>query len=269
MKMYIYVIIPIVLIAVIGLTAACFSRGQIMDGDGMENSYKHIAQSDAMEMMKENDGHVVVDVRRLDEYAEGHIPGAICIPNETIGDTQPPELKDLDQIILIYCRSGRRSREAAQKLFNMGYTRIYEFGGIMTWKGEIVKEDMDFHMDPVAIPGLRINGEYHNIVFEGNSSAEAFLEKIKKEPLEIKMQDYGGFEKVGDLPYELPTNDERITTSPGDIILYQGNKLTIYYGENTWNLTRIGHIYSADEKELRELMESGEVTAEFFVEWTE
>ena len=106
----------------------------------MVNSYRQISQDEAMRMMEQDDGHVVVDVRRQDEYDSGHIPGAILIPNESIETTPPEELPDLNQIILIYCRSGRRSKEAAQKLFDMGYTNIYEFGGINTWTGEIVSE---------------------------------------------------------------------------------------------------------------------------------
>ena len=92
-----------------------------------------------MKMMEKDDGHIIVDVRRQDEYDEGHIKGAILIPNESISDKKPKELPDLDQIILIYCRSGRRSKEASQKLADMGYTNIYEFGGINTWTGEIEK----------------------------------------------------------------------------------------------------------------------------------
>ena len=91
-------------------------------------------------MMQDDDGHVIVDVRRADEYAQGHIPGAILIPNESIGTEKPEALPDMEQIILIYCRSGNRSKQAAQKLFDMGYTNIYEFGGINTWSGEIVTE---------------------------------------------------------------------------------------------------------------------------------
>ena len=91
-------------------------------------------------MMAKDDGHIVVDVRRQDEYDAGHIPGAILIPNESIGTEQPEELPDLNQIILIYCRSGNRSKQAAQKLYNMGYTNIYEFGGINTWTAKIVTE---------------------------------------------------------------------------------------------------------------------------------
>ena len=90
-------------------------------------------------MMAKDDGHVIVDVRRQDEYDAGHIPGAILIPNESIDKERPKDLPDLDQIIFVYCRSGRRSKEASEKLAQMGYKNIYEFGGIITWPGETVK----------------------------------------------------------------------------------------------------------------------------------
>ena len=102
-------------------------------------SYKQITLEEAKEMMTKDDGHIIVDVRRQDEYDEGHIPDAVLIPNESITDKQPDELHDLNQIILVYCRSGRRSKEASQKLTDMGYTNVYEFGGINTWTGEVVK----------------------------------------------------------------------------------------------------------------------------------
>ena len=102
-------------------------------------SYKQITQEEAKEMMTKDDGHIIVDVRRQDEYDEGHIPGALLIPNESITDKKPEELPDLNQIVLVYCRSGRRSKEASQKLADIGYTDVYEFGGINTWTGEIVK----------------------------------------------------------------------------------------------------------------------------------
>ena len=126
--------------AILFLLTGCASRGQVMDGDGMLNSYKQISQEQAKEMMEKDDGLVVVDVRRQDEYDAGHIPGAILIPNESINKDQPEELPDLNQIILVYCRSGNRSKQAAQKLFDMGYRNIYEFGGITDWTGEIVTE---------------------------------------------------------------------------------------------------------------------------------
>ena len=103
-------------------------------------SYKQISQSEAKEMMAKDDGHIIVDVRREDEYNAGHIPGAIRVTNEDIGDTMPEELPDLNQIILVYCRSGRRSKEASEKLAKIGYTNVYEFGGIIDWDGEVVKE---------------------------------------------------------------------------------------------------------------------------------
>nr|WP_164175121.1 rhodanese-like domain-containing protein [Ruminococcus flavefaciens] len=106
--------------------------------DSAAATYQQITQEKAKEMMQAEDGHIIVDVRRQDEYDSGHIPGAILIPNESIGTEQPKELPDLDQVIFIYCRSGRRSKEASQKLADMGYTHIYEFGGIIDWTGEIV-----------------------------------------------------------------------------------------------------------------------------------
>lgn len=103
-------------------------------------TFQKITQEEAKERMRRDDGHLIVDVRRPDEYAEGHIPGAICIPNETITDTAPQELPDQDQILLIYCRSGNRSRQAAEKLVKLGYTNVYEFGGITEWNGEITAD---------------------------------------------------------------------------------------------------------------------------------
>ena len=131
--------IVIFLLLMLFLTTGC---AQKLDGDGMigKTTYIQIDQEKAKEMMAVNDGHVVVDVRRTDEYASGHIPGAILIPNESIGTEKPDQLPDKDQIILVYCRSGNRSKQAAQKLADMGYTNIYEFGGINTWTGEVITE---------------------------------------------------------------------------------------------------------------------------------
>lgn len=127
----------ILLTAFVLLFTACSSGGQIMDGEDMVRSYTQISQDQAKEMIEKEDGHIIVDVRRQDEFETGHIPGAICIPNESIGTEQPEELPDLNQVILVYCRSGNRSKQAAQKLFDMGYTNVYEFGGIIDWTGEI------------------------------------------------------------------------------------------------------------------------------------
>ena len=124
--------------AAILLLTACSATGQPMDGEDMVRSFTQISQDEAKEMMKKDDGHLIIDVRRQDEFEAGHIPGAVCIPNENIGTEQPEELPDLDQILLIYCRSGNRSTQASQKLFDLGYTNIVEFGGIQPWPGETV-----------------------------------------------------------------------------------------------------------------------------------
>ena len=89
-------------------------------------------------MMQEQSDYLIVDVRRPDEFAEGHIKDAINVPNEDITDGMPELLPDKDQLLLIYCRSGNRSKEASRKLVDIGYTNVYEFGGINTWEGEIV-----------------------------------------------------------------------------------------------------------------------------------
>ena len=136
-----FLAIPLMLALAVLVLAGCTSAGQVMDGSDMvHESYTQITQEKAMEMMAEDDDHVIVDVRRQNEYDAGHIPGAILIPNESIGTEQPEQLPDLDQVIHVYCRSGNRSKEASQKQFDMGYTNVYEFGGINTWTGEIVTE---------------------------------------------------------------------------------------------------------------------------------
>ena len=99
-------------------------------------SYRQITMDEAVRMMEREEGYIILDVRRPDEFAAGHIPRAINVPNESIGTKEIPELPKKEQLILVYCRSGRRSKEAAQKLCALGYTNIVEFGGILDWTGE-------------------------------------------------------------------------------------------------------------------------------------
>ena len=101
--------------------------------------YEQISQDEARILMAEAEDRIILDVRTKEEYAEGHIPGAICVPNETIGTEMPEELPDKEQLILVYCRSGNRSKKAAEKLAKIGYTNVKEFGGIITWNGYIEK----------------------------------------------------------------------------------------------------------------------------------
>ena len=378
-------IIFLLITALFILLCGCSDKGQVMDGDGMLNSYRQISQEEAARMMEQDDGHVIVDVRRQDEYDAGHIPGAILIPNESIDAEPPAELPDKNQIILIYCRSGNRSKQAAEKLFNMGYTNIYEFGGITDWKGEIVtgstdvaesaaseggqtvritydsfegggleytvkidnpsiisyteeirrssydedgvdidgagydvifeftglqqgetkvtisarspiadnfdavytvkvdqnlnvtmsfmdsadtEEEYDL-MEPTASLVMEVNGKIYYPELMDNASAEAFFEKLEEGKLVVDLHDYGNFEKVGSLPWELPRNDEKITTVPGDIILYQGNQITIYYDENTWDFTRLAKINYVTKEELLDVLGEGDVTVSFWLEWSE
>ena len=101
-------------------------------------SYRQITMDEAIIMMEEESGYIILDVRTPEEFADKHIPGAVNIPNETIAAEEIPELPDKDQLILVYCRSGNRSKQASEKLAALGYTNVVEFGGINSWPGETV-----------------------------------------------------------------------------------------------------------------------------------
>ena len=109
------------------------------NAESSSSGYRQISMDEAVKMMRDEKNYIILDVRRPDEYAEGHIPGAINVPNEEIGTAEIAELPDKSQMILVYCRSGRRSKEASEKLVKLGYTNIVEFGGILDWKGELEK----------------------------------------------------------------------------------------------------------------------------------
>jgi len=126
-------LIPILLSALMFTGCAGTSNSQT-------NTYRSITMDEAVAMMEQETGYIILDVRRPDEFAAGHIPHAINVPNESIGTAEISELPDKDQLILVYCRSGRRSKDASEKLVKLGYTNIVEFGGILDWKGEIVTE---------------------------------------------------------------------------------------------------------------------------------
>ena len=121
------------------LLSALMLSGCAGTSDKQTNTYRSITMDEALTVMAEETGYIILDVRRPDEFAAGHIPNAINVPNETIGAEEIPELPDKDRLIMVYCRSGRRSKEASEKLVKLGYTNIVEFGGILDWKGETVK----------------------------------------------------------------------------------------------------------------------------------
>ena len=107
--------------------------------DGGSASYDQIGGAEAKALMDSESGYVIIDARTQEEYDQGHIPGAILIPEYEIADRAEKELPDKDQLILVYCRSGRRSKIAAEELVKLGYTNVKEFGGIIDWEYEIVK----------------------------------------------------------------------------------------------------------------------------------
>ena len=104
-----------------------------------EPNIQYVSMSDIEKIMNENENYIILDVRTIEEYNDGHIPGAICIPNETIDENVVSKLPDKEQLILIYCRSGNRSKQATKKLKDLGYLNLIEFGGIIDWPGEIEK----------------------------------------------------------------------------------------------------------------------------------
>ena len=120
------------------LLSALMFTGCAGPSNHQTNTYRSITMDEAVAMMEQENGYIILDVRRPDVFVAGHIPGAINVANETIGTSEIPELPDKNQLIMVYCRSGRRSKEASEKLVKLGYTNIVEFGGILDWKGETV-----------------------------------------------------------------------------------------------------------------------------------
>ena len=125
-------IIPILMVLL--LLSGCATQST-------EKTYRQITMREAVTMMEEETGYTILDVRTAQEYSEKHIPGAINIANVSIGTEDIPELPDKDQLILVYCRSGNRSKQASEKLVKLGYTNIVEIGGINSWPGETVAGD--------------------------------------------------------------------------------------------------------------------------------
>ena len=120
-------VILILIITCAAVLYGCTSGGE----SKMENSYEQITPAEAKEIMDERDGYVILDVRTQEEFDEAHIDGAILIPDYEIVNKAESILKDKNQLILVYCRSGRRSKLAAEELVSLGYTNVKEFGGII------------------------------------------------------------------------------------------------------------------------------------------
>lgn len=125
-------ILPLLLVLVIML-AGCGKS----DADTPSNTYEKITMSEGLARMESDENYILLDVRRADEFEAGHIPGAVNLPNGEIGTEEIPSLPDKAQTIYIYCRSGNRSKQAADKLLALGYTNLIECGGIIDYTGEL------------------------------------------------------------------------------------------------------------------------------------
>lgn len=121
------------------LLALLFLTGCAAPAGG--SSYRQISMNEAVAMMEEETEYIILDVRTSEEFADKHIPGAINVPNEIIETQALSQLPDKDQLIMVYCRSGNRSKQASKKLVALGYTNVVEFGGINDWQGETVSGD--------------------------------------------------------------------------------------------------------------------------------
>lgn len=128
------IVMTVGVLIMVGLMAMLTGCGK----NEKEAAYRQVSADEAMSIMESEDNYIILDVRTPEEYSERHIPDAINVPNETIGNEPVTELPDKNQLILVYCRSGNRSKQASEKLAALGYTNIVEFGGINSWTGETV-----------------------------------------------------------------------------------------------------------------------------------
>ena len=112
---------------------------------------------------------------------------------------------------------------------------------------------------PAQYIKLKVNGHSFNVKLEDNKATEALVNKLKKANITVSAEEYGNFEKVGDLGFSLPQSDKYISTSPGDIVLYDGDKISLFYNSNSWEYTKLGRIVNVDSNELRDILGSGDV----------
>lgn len=137
-------IMAVLALAICLLLGACSAggSGSGQEGTGTEanaDAYHKITAEEAKQMIDEG-GVTIVDVRTESEYKQGHIPGSVLVPNEEIGEKMPEALPDKSAVLLVHCRTGIRSQEASQKLIGLGYENVYDFGGIVDWPYDTVKE---------------------------------------------------------------------------------------------------------------------------------
>ncbi len=224
--------------------------------------YKQISQEEARKMMEEEDC-VILDVRTEEEFNEGHIPDAVCLPAETIGSEAPAQLPDKDQVILIYCRTGIRAAGAAEQLAKLGYTNVYEFGGIVNWKGEIVKEESYDYGEPEATLTLEISGRQ---IYTNTITKQELLEVLGTASHEISFHDEGSVKRAV-LPFAVPIEEKDTEVRTGDVLLCSGNEMILILEEGTVKGERIGNFIGMTKGELEEIFGEGDFTALLFLDW--
>lgn len=171
-----------------------------------------------------------------------------------------------DKTVVLFCTSGGSSIATSEK----NIAELVPIGNQLSgrrFSASATKDDVKEWYDTLELNDKKSEAELLITVGENqltatladNSSAQALVELLKQGDITIDMNDYGNFEKVGELPETLPRNDEQITTEPGDIILYLGNNITIYYDVNTWNFTKLGHVNNVTQDELKSILGEGDV----------
>lgn len=159
--------------------------------------------------------------------------------------------------------SGADDEDEATRAGNVEASDVASSAGAPRVASEEEADEGENGMEQEARIKLKVSGAELDAVLEDNSSARAFADLLAAGPVTVNMRDYAGMEKVGDLGRTLPRNDESMTAEPGDIILYQGNQITVYYGVNSWSLTKLGEIEGTSPEELRSALGSGDATVEF------
>ena len=174
-----------------------------------------------------------------------------------------------DKTVIPFCTSGSSSITTSEKnIANLGVTIGNQLSG-RRFSGSASEETVSEWISSLNLPdkttetkiNIDINGQVLPATLANNTSAQAFAELLKNEPLTLDLHDYGNFEKTGSLPQTLPRNDEPIDTDFGDLILYQGNQFVLYYDKNSWTFTRLGHLDSdITKEELKNILGEGNVT---------
>ncbi len=198
------------------------------------------------------------------DYGSSH-PKPV-IPDIGILASTDPVALDQACTDLIYAAKGSKALTSIFEGRNGHYSIEYaQELGLGTMKYELIEVQSEGN-NRMKISITIDNGKEKNTVpatLEDNDSARAFYEALQKGAITVQMHDYGGFEKVGTLGQSFPRNDKQITTEPGDIILYQGKQITIYYGKNSWNFTRLGRVDALSQAELKNILGRGNCVAAF------